>query len=71
MKRKYRKSYWSPNKQIELEIALFLTFHDYYKVDKPKTKNDGCLEMMVKNIVYITKHPEKYQFIKTRSIDIK
>ena len=40
---------------------MFLAFHDYYRNDTKKTKNDGCLQELVKKVIYITKHPEKYK----------
>lgn len=69
-KRRYKKQYWSYRKEIELEIANFLCFHDYYKNVEGKEKNDGCLEGMIKKIVKIVKHPERYTFIKTRPYQI-
>ena len=59
-KKKYRTVYHGYRNEIKEQLAVFLAFHDYYQIDKPKEKCD-CLFDLVKKITYIVNHKDKYK----------
>ena len=60
MKKKYRTVYHGYRNEINDQLATFFAFHKVIQTDKPEEEDD-CLFDLVKKIIYIINHKDKYK----------